>query len=186
MKFLKKRSVALVIAVIVMAATLLIGVHKSATSAINKIEDLFYKGTNSVGSDNTVAIYDQLEKRAQASLGIVTIASNYDTLTQYAQEVKNNRNALLECDSISKMFILNQELEKSTQKFISMCQQTQLSQRDSEGIETYSQQFNGAQTLIEQNSYNEKVSEFNETVLNKFPLSMLKLIVGVDAPEKFS
>jgi hypothetical protein len=186
MNFFKNRGVAAAISALLMIVSLLIGVHKSAQGASDKIENLFYQGTNSTGSDNTVAIYDQLERRADAALGIATIADNYDGLSDASQEVRQNRQELISCQSISDLFVINQALERSTQQLVELCNAQQLNERDKSGLETYLQRFEGAQTLIEQNSYNEKVSEFKSDVLNKFPLSALKAIAGVKAPEMFS
>ena len=186
MKFLKNRGAAAAISIVLMVVSLFIGVHKSAQNASDKIEKLFYDGTNSAGSENTVSIYDQLTKRADAALGIVTIASNYDSVSEAAEEVRNARNSLLDAESISDMFVKNQSLERSTQQLVTLYRQLELDERDSDGLDKYCQRFDGAQTLIEQNTYNDKVTEFNKSVLNAFPLSVLKGIAGVEAPEKFS
>lgn len=185
MALLKNRKFAFPVCIVLMLAVLLIAVHVSGGRAAKKVETLFYEGTNSAGSTNTVAIDDQLTVRADAATGLITVAANYPLLSDDAQALREAKNALLDAKTIPEKYNANEALTAAAETLIAHAASAGLSDRDREGFDGYVQRLQGAQGVIDQNTYNEKVVEFNNGVLNKFPLSILKGITGVKAPAFF-
>ena len=186
MTILKNRKFALLLSIVLMAVVLLLAVHVSGSRAARKVEALFYSGTNSAGSTNTVAIDDQLSVRADAAMGMVSVAVNYPELEQSAQTLRQARNDLLDASTIGEKYTANEALTSAAQKLTDEARSAGLSQRDADGFDGYVQRLSGAQTVIEQNTYNEKVQQFTDKVLDKFPLSVLKGIASVKSPEEFA
>ncbi len=186
MKLLKKRWFALLLAVIVCAASLLLAVRVSGDRMSRKIEALFYDGTNSAGSDNAVAIDGQLYWRSLALDGMLSICEHYPELDEAVEYARQARETFLEAVTIGDKYGADVLMERRGQSLIAMAEHADLSQRDREGMELYAGRFNGAHAVIEQNTYNEKVMEFYKKVLDVFPMSILRKLAGVKGPEFFA
>ncbi|HIT29210.1 MAG TPA: hypothetical protein IAC26_00035, partial [Candidatus Scatomorpha stercoravium] len=53
-------------------------------------------------------------------------------------------------------------------------------------VDEYETAYNGAQKMIEENSYNSEVLEFMRSTYNKFPTRELAEFAGVNPPETFN
>lgn len=181
---LKKRSSAVIIAVIVVILGTLFGVHRSVNSETAKIEALFYKGVYLKDEKYTQSSIDaQLKKRADAALGLLTVAKNYTFLTDLAQELREARELLLDADTISEKYLANAKLESSYKQMF----EALIVHADDvpASVESYVSTLRGAEGVIENSDYNKMVSEFRNSTLGAFPVNILKNLAFVKYPEYF-
>ena len=185
LKILKNQPAAWALSVIVMIAALLFGVRLSGTRQAKQVEALFYEGTNSVGSTNTVAIAELLDERADNAIGLLTLCDAHPELELYSRALDEARAELMNADSIPAAYAANCALTEAADALEQAAQSAGLSERERQGFALYLNGLRGAQTVIEQNSYNEKVLAFDRDVLGAFPMRLLRDAAGIRAPELF-
>ncbi|NCB50904.1 MAG: hypothetical protein EOM54_03325 [Clostridia bacterium] len=181
MKFFKNRAVAVLLAIIVVAGSIFANTFIRLTEECQKVEDGFY--TSDTGSKN---IYAYLGSRLDASNGLWTILINHDA--EAAASLNQARSALLDAydnRDISDMYGANSELEKAFNEAMSVISGYTLTSLESDALNDYTIIFDGAQRMIDQNSYNSGVLEFMRTTYNKFPAVLLASLLGVQAPELY-
>ena len=186
MEILKKRSGAVLAAIIIVALSTFFGVHRSLGAACQEVTDSFFNGVydSSWGASRT-SISSQLTKRQEAALGVITISSTYPELDSYTQNLRDARNDLLAASTASDYYSTNVELDEQFHKLVSALDAVSLTASQHDNLSAYSTTFKGAQSTIESAGYNEAVRDFNRKVLNVFPTNLLSSITFVDEPELF-
>lgn len=184
MSYLKKRSTAVLIAAVVIVFGTLLGVFLSLSRETAKIEAQFYKGVYLKADKYTqTSIQSQLDKRTDAALGLMTEAKKYVFTSDMAQILRQAREALLNADTLPDKYAANIELEKAWKQIYESL--TAHADDIPEAVESYVSTLRGAETVIKQSGYNEKVSEFRDKTLSAFPVNILKKLVFADYPEYF-
>lgn len=186
MNFLKKRSGAVIVAILVILLSTFIGVNRSLGKACQEVSDSFYSGVYDAdwGASRT-SISSQLTKRQGAALGVISIASAYAELDDYANDLRDAREDMLSAEGASDSYRANVELEKCFNSLLTALDTVSLSDPEKENVAAYSTTFTGAQNVIDNSGYNEAVREFNRKVLNVFPTNFLSAISFVEKPELF-
>ena len=186
MEFFKKRTGAILVAVAIMSLSTLYGAHRSLGAACQEVTDSFYSGVydESWGTTRT-SINSQLTKRQEAALGIISIASSFQELDEYTENLRSSRNNLISAKGVSDLHDANFALEDDYKNLISALSGVELSDSQRESVNSYSSTFKGAQNVIDSSGYNEAVRNFNRSVLNVFPTNLLRSITFVNEPELF-
>lgn len=186
MSILKKRSTAVVITILVIIIATLFGVHRSVGKQADKIEAQFYEGVYLKDEGYYQAsIAGQLEVRESAALGLVSLASNYDSLSSETKSLRNARNELIEAESIEEKYLANEKLQKAYTALYDAFVAEDISAREISGAEDYAYLMDAAQQLIKSSDYNSTVAEFINSDLRAFPVNILKHIAFCDYPEYF-
>lgn len=187
MSILRKRSFAVVIALIVVCLSTLLSVNRSLGSAADKVSDGFYSGVKYDGYVHK-SIYSQLEQRSGAAAGLVTIGANYAALGDVTDALRSARDELtgaMDGGDIAAMYRANAALQTAYEAFVYAAQDAGLSAREQKGLDAYADTLGGAQSVIASAGYNESVREFERKTLGRFPAGLLAPIAGVDAPVLF-
>ena len=187
MSILRKRSCAVVIALVVVCLSTLLSVNRSLGSAADRVADGFYSGVKYDGYVHK-SIYSQLEQRSGAAAGLVTIGANYVALGDVTEALRSARQELantMDGGDVAAMYKANTALQTAYEAFVYAAQNAGLSTRDQKGVDSYADTLSGAQNVIAAAGYNESVREFERKTLSRFPAGLLAPIAGVDAPVLF-
>lgn len=191
MKFLKKRSVAIIITVVVIILSTVFGVHRSLGHEARAVADQFSGGVYDTAQGYTrPSIRGQLDKRKDASLGLITIANNYEGVSDRADTLRVVRNRLVDALheeklNPSELYTINSGLQTAFDNLYKALESCDLDDKDRIDIEAYSSTFSGAASVIEKSGYNDTVREFNNSTLGVFPTNLLWRIAFIEKPQLF-
>jgi hypothetical protein len=163
MKILKKRSTAVVIVVILGVLFTLFGARRSLDRAAKNIESLFYNG---VGSETSIQTY--LDNEFKEAKVIYSTASRYlddDTVSGFRAAY----NALYNAETINEKYICYRTLKEEFSSLTQSMGSVDLEDSVKDYYSTHVTNMVNIQRMIDSSSYNEKVSEFENTVLKAFP-----------------
>ena len=183
MQFLKKRSVAILVAAIVICCSTLLSVHRSLGAKCAEIEEGFYQGLE--GSHSSISY--QLNQSARYANSLASLSAGYPELETLTDDLRAARNRLLDADgdSISAQYDAYLELTDAFTAVKTEMDSIDLGKR-AEDYEFCVSGFDGAQRIIAKSGYNESVRAFQTSTLRTFPANILYRIAGVDTPELFS
>lgn len=186
MEFFKKRQNAFAILAAVIVVFTLLGVHLSLNREVAKLDKMFTAGV-SIEKESYIqpGIETHLQSRIKASLGLLTIAANYDGLSDETEALSNARHALVGAVSIKQKYEANQKLEAAYMALASSLAAQDVTDGDLKAVATYVSNLSGAQKAIEVSAYNTKVTEYETGILGAFPVSILRGLAFPDSPEYF-
>lgn len=182
MNFFKKPTVAVILAVILCSGILVFNTQTKLGNEIDAVEDAFFENV-----DGQRSIYTRLLEKLQATNGVWTILARYDE--QAAQDLANEQDYLQwACDSasISSMYYANDDLTAEFNQALRTLDTYGLTEDEQADLDSYVEAFNGAQKMIDENSYNSQVLDFVRSTYNKFPTKDLAEFAGVYPPDTFS
>ena len=182
MNFFKKPTVAVILAVILCSGILVFNTQTKLGNEIDAVEDAFFENV-----DRQRSIYTRLLEKLQATNGVWTILARYDE--QAAQDLANEQDYLQwACDSasISSMYYANDDLTAEFNQALRTLDTYELTEDEQADLDSYVEAFNGAQKMIDENSYNSQVLDFVRSTYNKFPTKDLAEFAGVYPPDTFS
>lgn len=186
MEKLKNRKIAVIISVAVIIVSVLIGVNKSVYAQIKKLNDSFENGVYISSEDYTQpGIGRQLAKRTDAALGLVTLASEFGDMAQEQSDLRSAREALMSAGTIQEKFLCNEALEEAYKHIVLAFSYETLDEKQQNAYDSYTSTMDGAQSLITSSSYNRTVAEFENEVLNAFPVNILHFNFITGTPEYF-
>jgi hypothetical protein len=189
MTYFKKRSSAIVIAVIVVIFGTLFGVHRSVNSQTAKVEMLFYNGVYMTDKNYTQpSIESQLEKRADAALGLVTVGAKFgdvDQIPALTDALRQSRLVLVDAESISEKYAANEKMQAAYTALYNALFQFDMTESTLAAVKSYASVLDGAQGVIQKSDYNRMVSEYIGSALGAFPVNILKNLAFVQYPEYF-
>lgn len=186
MKALKKRGVAFLITVIVIALSTVFSVHRTLGAECLAVSDGFYEGVyNESGGYRNRSVQSQLERRYQTANGLYTVASKYDELADESAALRDAKNALYDATDISEKHSANQTLQDAFTAVAAAMATVELAETEQKAVNEYASDFKGAQSLIDRSGYNESVREFERSTLGVFPTNILKSVAFVSTPELF-
>jgi hypothetical protein len=172
MSLLKKRSTAIVLAVVLCAAALVLGNLRSVSKLSSGVTQMFYDGViDEAQSYVRPSIDSQLRVCADAMLGRVTVARNYDNLRVKADALDDARVKLIEAKTVAGKSAAYGEMIEAFSDLYEDSTKTVLTERDIELLNDYGATLHGARTLIAQLSidYNEQVSNFPKNLFGIHP-----------------
>lgn len=175
---LKHPITALIIAILACGFALVMNTQMKLGESVQAVEDGFF---TSVAGERS--IYSRLEEKLDAANGLWTVLEGVDA--NAAQSLSDARSGLLtayESRDISAMYDANSELDKVYAEAVNALDGAESMQN---ALDSYTTNYEGAQKMIEQNSYNSSVLEFMRSTFNKFPTSELASFTGVEPPVSF-
>lgn len=181
MQLLKKRSIAMLIAVVVIALSTLLSVHRSLGAKCAAVEEGFYSGLNGIHS----SISYQLNQCARYANSLASLSSGYSDLDEQTDTLRTARNLLLDGGSISEQYDAYLLLIDAFSETSAELGSKNLGSH-TDDYDYCVSGFEGACRTITASGYNESVREFQNTTLRAFPANLLYRIAGVDAPELFA
>ena len=182
MSFFKKPVTAILLAVILCSGILMVNTQVKLGNEVDAVEDAFFNNVEGQRS-----IYTRLLEKLQAVNGVWTILNRYDS--DAAQELANEQDYLqwaCESTSINSMYYANEDLNAEFSSALRTLEGYELTEDEQADLDSYVETYNGAQKMIEENSYNSSVTSFNRSVYDTFPTEILAAFAGVNAPERFS
>ena len=186
MAFFRNRGTAVVITIVICVLALLLGVRRSLVSQVARIEEQFENGVYDEKAGYTLpSVADQLEVRANASLGLISLANGFDDLSEAAQRVRSAREDLLNAETIAERSAANRALTEACDELMPALQQRLEADKDVSAFADYASKMSNTARLIETSGYNEQVSAFRSEILGSFPVSVLYRLAGVRAPASF-
>ena len=175
MTFFKTRRGAVCVLVLAVIFATVLGVNRSLASLSSDIEDMFYNGV-----DGETPIETYIENRINASKMIVLIADNYPELKPLRDELYDAYNNLYEADGIGAKYSANERLQAAFEALYEALIET-----DTLSTRHYADTINNTLDKIRRSSYNDKVDEY-ETVVSSLPVSLFRLVIFADVPERFA
>ncbi|MGE4483767.1 MAG: hypothetical protein AB7C97_01505 [Oscillospiraceae bacterium] len=186
MEFIKKRQNAFAILAAVIVVFTLLGVHLSLNRQVAKLGSMFTDGIYIEKDKYTQpGIQTHLDARISASLGLLTVASNYEAVSAETESLLEARHELLDAETVSQKYEANQKLEVAYTALAAGLEAQDLSDTDADNAATYISNLSGAQGAIEKSLYNARVAEYETGVLAVFPVSALRGFVFAESPEYF-
>lgn len=185
MSIFKKRGTAIAITAALVVLAVLFGVNRSIKKEAEKVESLFYSGVYSEAKGYTLPSIDsQLTSRLNASTHLVNLARQHDELSAEAKALSEARTQLINAETISEKFAANEALESA---YLALVEKLEgyISEADLSNLNDDVSALSNAQRVINESNYNDKVSEFETEVMGAFPMSILKIFVTADLPERF-
>ena len=182
MSFFKKPAGAIITAIVLCAGMLIFNTQSKLGEEIDAVEDSFFESV-----DGQRSIYSRLQEKLQASNGVWTVLTKYDE--DAADELYYERDYLTwACEEadIASMKYANDSLNDAFVSAMNTLDAQELTDEERSLVDEYAEAFNGAQKMIDQNSYNSEVLEFMRSTYNKFPTRELAEFAGVYPPETFS
>lgn len=180
MKLFKKRYIAIACVAIVAVLFSLIGIKLSVTRQADKIESIFISGIN-----GETGIQTYLDNACNEAKVIHYTASAYLD-REYTEGLRSAYNSLYEAETISKKHDCFENVISETDSLEALLNaSTDISEDDRIYLSTHMENMKNIQRMIETSSYNEQISEFEQKILNVFPVSLLKGILRLEAPEYF-
>ena len=178
---LKHPITALIIAILACGFAIVMNTQMKLGERVQAVEDGFF---TSVAGERS--IYSRLEEKLDAANGLWTVLEGVDSGA--AQTLSDARSGLLtayESRDIAAMYDANTELDKAYSDAVKALDGAELDENTQSALDDYTTNYEGAQKMIEQNSYNSSVLEFMRSTFNKFPASELADFAGVEPPVSF-
>ena len=191
MKALKKRPVAILVCVSVIALSTIYSAHRTLGAKVREVNDGFYSGVfDREWSSTRPSVHLQLEKRCESAKTLASLAENHiesnasDSGVALAT-LRSVRENLLRSRDIPELYDLNKQLDTSFYELCEMLEDIGLSERDSDIIDNCKKDFRGAQSVINASGYNESVRALERTTLEAFPANILKKVAFIPEPALF-
>lgn len=185
MDTLKKRPVAILLALVIVVGSTLLSSGIKLKQACQTVTDGFYSGVTYGGYEHP-SIQSQLKNVSSAALGLATLAANYTGVD--ASAVKSARNDLdssLENGTPGEIYDRYTALLSGTAALTADLQAQPLSDRDASGVTQYESILTSASGVIDKSGYNDTVRGFLRDTYDAFPASFFAGLTGVSAPELF-
>lgn len=180
MKILKKRSTAVAFVIVAAVVCSLAGVKLSVSRLANKTEKTFYDG---VDGETGIQIY--LDNACNEAKVIYYTASEYLD-EEYTDGLRNAYNTLYDAEAISEKHDCFEELvEEAGAVELLLKTENSIPEDDRSYLELHLKNMDNIRKMIESGSYNARVADFEQSVLNSFPVNVLKGILKLEAPEPF-
>ncbi len=186
MSVFSKRSTAAVVTVILCLLALVIGVRRSVGRQAAAILEQFESGVRSDAAGYTLpSVSAQLDARSNASLGLISLASQYGDLAEKTDAVRKCRETLLNADSISARSEANAALASACGALIPDLEIKLTDPDKISALQDYAGIMTNTARLIETSGYNELVRDFRTNVVGLFPVNVLYRLAGVAVPDYF-
>ena len=188
MGFLKKRSTAIGIFVVVVVLFTLLGSHMSLDRACRKAEEAFFDASLLQAEDYYTCPGDQLEYCVGYATRLLTVigqdgdwADAYEALSQARRGLMD----ALESRDIPTIGQADQALAEAVQMVEATAEAGAPLPDSYDDYDAIVSEFHSAQAVLDDPAYSEHILAFREDVLGAFPANILRHLTGVKAPETF-
>ena len=180
MNLLRKRAVAIVIAILAILLSSVLSARSGLLGSIRDVEMLYYNGVEAAeGNYMRPSIDSQMRVKYNGANSILGIIGSYAELGSVAEDLRNARDYVhvnlgdYGEDTVAGMSWANQELDAVLTRLQLEMSRVEFSEREKQMLDTCFADIEGAQRMIEQSGYNEAVREFNTKTLQRFPANLL-------------
>lgn len=180
MNILKKHSVAIIIVIIIAVVFTFVGISISANRQAKKVENLFYTGI-----DGETAIQTSLDNIYKEAKVIYSTAEEY-LGGEIPKAFRIAYNNMYEAETISEKYDCYQILIAELEALHPYMEDGIDNSYDKIYYATHKENLENVCLMLENSSYNEKVQDYEDNILNRFPVSLVKGILGLEAPEYFA
>ena len=172
---------AVIVALLILFLILRGVVESTLGKKIAEASALFDKGTG-----GQPGISEELKARLQAADGLQSIAAKYDQVYQEYSDLRSTHNELRELlnsgdRDLGRMYDLNEKLSQT----FTACREALEPLTEGKAhaaLGEYQSAMDEAQRIIDVSGYNNAIREFFQTVLDRFPASLLKGLVKETPP----
>lgn len=180
MNFFKSYTGAMTVMVVVIVLSILGGSHRSLTAERNKVEALFYSGTDGSG----YSIQTDLDERCAIAANLLTVAGRYLGKDDTA-DVSAFIRQLERADSPPEKYEWNQALGEAAETLLTKLEGCALSEKDAQYVRGFRTDLNARADTIARDGYNGLADQFNTQVLGSFPANILSKLTFVRQAEAF-
>jgi len=184
MKLLGRRSIAILITVVVVIAATLFGVYNTSGRYTREVEALFYDGVYLKDQGFIQpGINSHLENCANAALGLATLMEGYPELAGYAESLLTARRELMSAGSVSAKERATREMTDGFTRLLEAAGNVDLTGREKDAATQFDSTFNGALIAISNSRYNDAVSAHinNQNAV----LRLIGYLLSADQPAFF-
>lgn len=181
MKFLKNPVVAVLLSLIIIIASSAISIDVKLSNRAGKVINRFYDGN---GMKSIGVLLDEL---CRLSDDLAPLADNYglDTDTAAAKSRELKQMISRRESDISAVYKVYNELSNSSQNILTSLESMSLSERHTQMVSTYSDEFAEIKNGIESSGYNVSVRKFLKSY-GKFPARNFAELFSVTYPAYFN
>lgn len=181
MNFLKNKTFAIVIMILMIISSILIGSHRSLTSLSNDASNVFVNGVNGDG----MGIQNDLNQRFELAGNLVKIADNYiDMNNVIFKTMSDTRSNLTNAKTPKEKYSANIKLTDAVNELYTLLGKENLSDKDEKYRNSIYADFSSRNDTIGHDKYNEYAKNFNDT-LKQYPANILSKITFVKPLELF-
>lgn len=190
MSFLKKRSGAVLAALVIIVLSSFFAANRSLNEKVREVNDLFLNGVydTNVGYKQK-SIKSQLDVRKDASMNLISVGANYKEAEKETERLRDTRNqlenGLSRTVGAEKLYDYNKNLQTAFDALYVKLSTITLAQDKKDLAEESKKRMEGSARVIEISGYNEAVREFDRKVLSAFPTNYIKQLAMVKGPELF-
>lgn len=188
MGFLKKRSTAIGIFVVVVILFTLVGSHLSLGRACRKAEDAFFDKSLLQAEGYYTCPGEQLGYCVNDANRLLSVigsdgewAETYEALRAARRELAD----ALDTRDIPAIGKANQKLAEAVREVETMVRDGAALPDSYDDYASIVSEFNSAQALLDNSAYSDHILAFREDVLGAFPANILRRLTFVKAPETF-
>lgn len=185
MKALKNPIVAILLAVILVASSTFLSASSHLKKDAQEITDGFYNGVMYDGYKHP-SIYSQLNNIIGAVDGMCAVAANNGisttALSMASSELKSSLSTMH--DNIGSIYLSYSAMCDQLTPFMTEMDRISLSERESEGMQTYEETVTNAQRVIDESGYNESVRSYRSSLGST--AEFFSSLCGVTGPEYFA
>lgn len=188
MNFLKKRSTAIVVFVVVVVLFTFIGARRSLDRACRKAEAAFFDRDLLQSEDYHTCPAEQLEHAVDYAARLLSVIGtdgtwegSYEALLQAREQLMD----ALDAKSIPDAGTANQALAAAVADVEAVYDSGAPLPESYDDIDAILSDFHGAQAALDDPAYNEHILAFRDKELGAFPASLLRHLLGVKTPETF-
>lgn len=194
MDFVSSRRTALAVLLAVVLIATPLGAVRSLNKIAASVADMFYSGVEIEDGGSTYtsqSIDELLTEKLKAAMGLITCGANYELLADETQALRDAREALASADTVSAKYAANEALESAWRALYDALEATRtlgdtdywVTGDDLENARAYADTLEKVQGSISINRYNDRVAEFCDVTLARFPANLFGSLVTL--PEYF-
>jgi hypothetical protein len=190
MSFWKKRSGAILAAVLIIILSSFFAANRSLNEKIREVSDLFSNGVYDLNVGyKQKSVKSQLEVRTAASMNLISVGANYKDTEKETEKLRDARNVLQNGLSRSvgpeKLYDQNKDIQTAFDALAVKLSAMTLDAGNKTILDDSKSRMVNSAAMIEKSGYNEAVREFNRKVLSIFPTNYIKQFAMVKEPELF-
>jgi len=195
LRHLKKQPIAILLALLIVAGAVFIGVNRSVGEQVAAVREQFYSGVADPAGGTRPGIQGQLTLRTTAALRMLSIGESYADSNELAgarADLQAARQELLRLLTVgagaSVLFDADQAMGFAASRYFAVLHPIVMAAEGEEitALEASYDTMQSAARTIQDSGYNEAVGAFHRTVMGEFPMTALRPIVFVRMPELFA
>lgn len=183
----KSYKTAAVILTAVVVVSILMGSHRSLTAERNKVEALFAAGTDNSGYSIATDLADSLT----VAVNLTAVAGRYmdsaslETLQGACSELEAALDPSTHYYSIANASHAYQRLSQEAEAVMTALEAQDLTEKDAQYVRGFRADLLARADSIKFSDYNQRVDQFNQQILGRFPANVLGRLTFVREAQAF-